>query len=275
MAKEIKFEIPLTTEETKRVFNIIDEYNEHISYVYAPPHIDYGGSGRQFQYDFDRESYDELLVEINKIKPVIITDPGAFSINRYIDIGITNFMVSYWSIEMDILKQSHPEVKIVRSIVNNAFNERVDKRFDGIVAPYKALLSPKVMNSIKSQIDDITIIPNHFCKLECHALDAHPAQTVNNIKQSYRCPDNTKNLFIPREVLMRILPHITTIKLVDRVVAPSYYVNYMRYYLGLDELQNQNPVNETNIRTINLYKSSNLVTGNCEFNCRYCSKKCY
>lgn len=279
-----KFEIPLTIHETEQIFDMITPYNKYcdtnlIQCVYLPVHAEDGGSGRGFVYPYNKENYYNLIQRILKYKPIIITfpkgDPAVME--KYINMGVKRFMVSKWNDEYDNLKKKYPDLRIERSIVGNSNNEEIDCRFDGIVVPYKWLLNIEKIKEASKKVD-LTVLPNHTCRVGCQYLDIHPiAHTdkyLNTTNTPFICPEG-KSFFIPREILYNLLPYVKTIKLTDRQSTVSWYEAFINYYVYGEPFALDNVNLIQNGFVINNYAFSNMKSGMCEFKCDTCDKKCY
>lgn len=282
---EKKFEIPLTINNTEEIFDNIKEDNDYIEnsavgYVYMPVYFEDGGSGRAFKYDYNKEQYYKLIEDISKYKKVIITYPvgDVHILKKYIELGVTEFMVSNWKEGYKELKEKYG-IKIHRSIVGNAYNyKEFDDRFDGIVLPYKYILNLNKIIALSKRFE-LTVIPNHFCKVKCENLDNHcyfhmKKENRHSNNTPYNCPEG-KNFFVTRDVLLKILPYVSKIKMIGRTLPSGVYEMYMNYYMFGEPIIPKEKADLANCKTINLYNQSNMKEINCEFECETCDKKCY
>jgi hypothetical protein len=290
-----KFEIPLTVVKTDEVFDNIrhDDANSPfldarlVKTVYLPVYREDGTSGRPFWYDFPREQYYDLIKKIQGYKPVVVTCPNGSRevLEKYIDLGVMQFMISEWNDDLAQLKKKHKDLKIYRSIVKNAYNEKVDERFDAIIVPYKKLLHLDWLKEMSAKVPLIAII-NQYCRVRCPNLDNHLKKelqnTSNEALKEFSCPSG-RSFFIPRQAVLKMLPYITTFKIVDRLLCPFDYEKYIKYYIGR-EMLNEGNVGTDLISLTNfydcmiihkLYPHSKLVNHDCQFKCDTCDRKCF
>lgn len=276
-----KFEIPLTYFRPEDVFNYITpdcKYSKYIKSVYTACHSEDGvGSGRPFGYKLSRKEYYKLLRKISLDKKVVITMPmyNIDIMEKYVDLGVSEFMVTCWDENIERFKSKYPDILVKRSIVGNARNLDLDTRFDEVVLPYQYMLNINKLHEWSNKTK-ITVLPNHFCYMTCKYLDSHPYESILNIDNFSICPESyIKNLFIPRQVLIKLLPYVNTIKLVERQNSSSYFENYLSYYVFNTKLKMSSPREMCNRQTIELYEKSNMPSLMCEFKCGNCDKPCY
>lgn len=292
---ENRFEIPLTVMNTEEVFDNIKETpsesefldSKLIKTVYLPVHTEDGTSGRPFWYDYPREAYYDLIRKILVHKPVVVTCPGGDPdiIEKYIDLGVREFMVSQWDERYEDLKKKYGDLKLDRSIVKNAYNDTVDERFDTVIIPYKRLLDLKWIQEASEKVSLVAII-NQYCRVRCQNLDNHLKKelqnTANEELKEFSCPKG-RSFFIPRQAVLRMLPYVDTFKIVDRLLFPFDYEKYIKYYTG-EEMLNEGHMGTDLISLTNfydcmiihkLYPHSKLVDMDCRFECDSCRKKCY
>lgn len=288
-----RFNIPLTFLDPRGVFKSISpdsKYYQYIKMVYAPVHIDDGGSGRTFAMHISKVEYIRLLRAIMRYKPVYITYP--FSdlrvMEEYINYGVMDWMISEWDDGFYGLKAKYPSLKINRSIVGNAYSPEIDKRFDKTVISYFRLMD---LDWIKQQDRNrITVIPNQTCQANCRNLDNHLIWIVKtNVtlagNRVTTCPEKTTNFFVPRDNIEMMIDYIDDIKVLDRALNCFYYEQYLDYYIfdemfDLDDPEiKYNPqlrvIFSTNLNTLKNRANSNIITGNCKFKCSNCDRKCY
>jgi len=288
-----RFNIPLTFLDPRGVFKNISpnsRYYPYIKMVYAPVHIDDGGSGRTFALDMPKAEYIRLLRAIMRYKPVYITYPfpDLKVMEEYIDYGVTDWMISEWNDKFNDLKARNPLLKINRSIVGNAYNPEIDDRFDKTVISYFRLMD---LDWIKRQDGNrITVIPNQTCQTNCRNLDNHLLWIVKtNVtvadKKITTCPEKTTNFFVPRENMGMMLDYVDDIKILDRALNCFYYEQYLGYYIFNEMFDLNNPeisynpqlrvIFRANLNTIRNRAGSIMATGNCKFDCSNCAGKCY
>ncbi|GEM_PF-7131264 len=287
-----RFNIPLTFLDTYDVFRNISadsKYYPFIKMVYAAVHPSDGSSGRAFGTNISKSEYVALLKRIMAFKPVYISwpYPDMNVMREYIDYGVMNWMISRWDDRFISLKSAYPDLSISRSIVGNAYNQDMDGRFDAIVIAYHKLLDREWLG--EQQPSRVTIIPNQTCKPVCRNLDTHLYWICNtgtvyhpDVVETH-CPDYPRFFFIPRQNLEMIIDRINDIKLLDRALDCSYYERFMDHYI----FDAPFPVEEIrfNPQLYSIYKDcttvcekwsdSELVTGNCKFDCLACEKTCY
>ena len=281
---EEKFEIPLTTINTEAVFDNIRDNSKYINFkliqgVYAPVHAEDGGSARPFKYDYNQREYYDLIERLSRETRVVITFPygDADTIRKYAELGARKFMVSEWREEYRPLQEEG--VEIVRSIVGNAYNTELDERFGSMVVPYRYMLNIDRLKELSKKFK-LTIIPDHFCKVNCRNLDAHCQHHIkkeNRYTKNFNlpCPEG-RSFFIPREVLVRLLPYVDTVKLVGRFGPPDFYENRLNYYVYGEPLDTgRDNRNYQPAKIANKYSFSNLVSLRCEFECHKCTAKCF
>ena len=287
-----KFNIPLTFLDTYDVFRNISresKYYPYIKMVYTSVHATDGGSGRAFGNNISKQEYINILKKIMLYKPVYISYPFPdFDVmQEYIDYGVMNWMVSIWDDYFYTLKSAYPNLRISRSIVGNAYNQNMDSRFDSIVVPYHKLLDRDWLGEQDST--KVTIIPNQTCKPVCHNLDNHLywiCQTgivCHPEVVETHCPDFPRLFFVPRQNLEMIIDSIGDIKLLDRALDCYYYERFLDHYIYGDDF----PVEEIRFnpqlysifreckKVCESWSNSEMVTGNCKFDCLECKKICY
>jgi len=287
-----KFNIPLTFLDTYDVFRNISresKYYPYIKMVYTSVHATDGGSGRAFGNDISKREYVSLLKKIMHYKPVYISYPFPdFNVMReYIDYGVMNWMVSNWDDYYHTLKLAYPDLRINRSIVGNAYNIHMDSRFDSIVIPYHKLLDRDWLG--EQDPHEVTIIPNQTCKPVCQNLDHHvywicKTNTVYHPEVvETHCPDFPRFFFMPRQNLEMIIDFIGDIKLLDRALDCYYYERFLDHYIYADNF----PVEEIRLnpqlhsifrdcqKVYERWASSEMITGNCQFDCSKCNRICY
>ncbi len=287
-----KFNIPLTFLDPYDVFRNIagdSKYHPYIKMVYAAVHPTDGSSGRAFGNNISKQDYVNLLKKIMHYKPVSISYPFPdYNIMKeYIEYGVMNWMVSRWDDYFYSLKSAYPDLRISRSIVGNAYNQDMESCFDTIVIPYHKLLDREWLGN--KDPTKVAIIPNQTCKPVCKNLDTHlfwicHTGTVYHPEVTEtHCPDFRRLFFIPRQNLEMIIDSVSDIKLLDRALDCSYYERFLDHYIYADNF----PVEEVryNPQLYSIFKdcmkvcenwsNSEMITGNCRFECLTCNKKCY
>jgi hypothetical protein len=257
---------------------------KYIKSVYAPVHIDDGGSGRGFLYPYRKETYIDVLKEISSYVDLIITYPDGEPdiMEEYISYGANGFMVTNWKEEYQKIKNNY-EVSISRSVVGNAYNKNFDGGFDGYVVPDGGLLDYDLLEKIKKDDRNFSGMPNLLCKTTCPYLDEHVLYLKENGRFDYTwdkyhsCPSNTKkSFFIPRPVLVKLLRegYIDSVKLVGRNSYLEKNISVLLYYIfgeaypNIEKIYNHIVVN-------NNWMFSNMVSLNCKYDCLNCDRKCY
>ena len=287
-----RFNIPLTFLDTYEVFrNISNEskYSPYIKMVYTSVHATDGGSGRAFGNSIPKQEYVTLLKKIMQYKPVYISYPypDLHVMQEYIDYGVMNWMVSEWDDNFHIFKSAYPDLRICRSIVGNAYNIHMDSRFDTIVIPYHNMLDKDWLG--EQDPSKVTIIPNQTCKPVCQNLDHHVywicrTGTVYHPEvEETHCPNFPRFFFVPRQNLEMIIDSIGDIKILDRALDCYYYERFLDHYIygknfPAEEIR-VNPQLYSIFRDCNKvcegWSDSDMVTGNCKFECLTCQKICY
>jgi len=282
------FEIPLTFEGEEVLFDNItnnEQYlnPDYIQSVYMPVHGTDGLSGRVFLYKYDREEYFNLIKRILVHKPIVITYPkGDIDvIKKYCELGVRGFMVTKWDNEFYKLKSIYKGLKFHRSIVGNSYNEEIDERFDSIVVAYHKMLDEEYLREASKKVN-LVYLCNHHCNPACMNMDKHLFKTDRRIYGDFICPNDLNSYFIPRQVLMKVLPYINTIKLVDRSESAELYESCLNYYTGESDFDIELVENTDVIRLLlrfilkdRMYKYSRMAEGNCEFKCKTCDRKCF
>jgi hypothetical protein len=169
--------------------------------------------------------------------------------------------------------------------VGNAYNEEIDERFDAIIVPYKKLLDLEWLKEASGRTTLIAIV-NHYCKVQCMNLDTHLEHELKNTRAieitDYKCPAG-RSFFLPRQVILQLLPYISVLKIVDRMQYCFDYEKFIKYYTG-QEMLNQGNVG-TDLISLRkfyhgaiihkLYPHSKLVNCDCRFECAKCDRRCY
>lgn len=282
------FEIPLTFEGEEILFdNIIDNGQylnpAYIQSVYMPVHGEDGESGRVFLYKYNKDEYYDLIKRILVYKPIVLTYPkgDVGVIKKYCELGVRGFMVSEWNDEFFKLKSIYKGLKFHRSIVGNSYNENIDERFDSIVVAYHKMLDVDYLREASKKVD-LVLLCNHHCNPACVNIDNHLFKTDSRIHGYFICPQDTNSYFVPRQALLRVLPYVKTLKLVDRCESAELYETCLNYYTGDSDFDVELIGDRDTIRLVlrfilkdRLYPYSRMAEGNCEFKCKTCDRKCF
>lgn len=262
------------------------DFKKYIKYVYAPVHIDDGGSGRSFGYPYNRDNYYDILNRLSEHVDISITFPrgGKDTMERYINLGVTNFMVTEWDNSYHDLKLKYPNVEIMRSIVGNSYNRDFDDDFDGYIIPNRDVLNWDVLSEVKSIKKSIAILPNLGCKVTCDRMDEHLNFHIENGSfdsewpAGVGCPKDTeKSFFIPRELVFKLLKDgfVDTVKLTDRGSPLDANIALALYFIYGEAYPSHKNYFRKDLKVMNNWLFSNMVTLDCKFDCLNCDKKCY